>query len=123
MSDWQKTWEQQRQEKYQQAKDDLYAKLAQHPEITQIVVEYNGAGDDGNIEETSFLKGEEVVEVPQSLQEAADEYVWQALEHYKGGWEINDGSFGTVTIDVANKKASFDHNENYTESRSEPFED
>jgi hypothetical protein len=38
-----------------------------------------------------------------------------------GGWEINEGSYGTITIDVASASITVEHNERYTDVRSETY--
>lgn len=35
------------------------------------------------------------------------------------GWEINDGSYGEIVIDIASEKITVESNERYTEVRSE----
>lgn len=37
------------------------------------------------------------------------------------GWEINDGSFGEINIDVASERITLEHNERYTEVRTDNF--
>ena len=49
------------------------------------------------------------------MKEIIDEILCQFLP---GGWEINDGSYGTVQIDVKKKTVSIEHNERYTEVNS-----
>jgi hypothetical protein len=38
-----------------------------------------------------------------------------------GGWEINDGSYGDIVVDVATGKINIEHNERYTEVRTDNF--
>jgi hypothetical protein len=99
----------------------MYEALKENPQVTQIVVEYDGSGDDGQIQGTSFFdaSGAEVM-VSGRLEGLVEEYVYDALP---GGWEINSGSYGTVTIDVPNQKASFDHYDRIEEAEHNPFED
>lgn len=37
------------------------------------------------------------------------------------GWEINDGSYGTVVVHIATEQIEVEHNERYTEVRTENF--
>lgn len=37
------------------------------------------------------------------------------------GWEINDGSYGSVVVDIATEKIEIEHNERYTEVRTNNF--
>lgn len=54
-------------------------------------------------------------------KEAADEFTDDIFALLPGGWEINDGSYGDITVDVAEEKVVIEHNERYTEVRSETF--
>lgn len=42
-----------------------------------------------------------------------------AFDLLPGGWEINDGSYGTITVDVASERIDIEHNERYTDVRTE----
>ncbi len=119
------SWQQEQAKKFKKSKQEMYDALQKDfPQVTTITIEYDGAGDDGNMESPTFAdQNNYEVEVSEKVSELVSEYACHALEHHKGGWEINDGSFGTITIDVPNQKAHFAHNERYTESREEPFYD
>lgn len=52
---------------------------------------------------------------------AADEFIDDVFSLLPGGWEINDGSYGDIVVDVADETVVVDHNERYTEVRSETF--
>jgi hypothetical protein len=53
---------------------------------------------------------------------AFDEFVSDVFDLLPGGWEINDGSYGDIVVDVAEESVKIDHNERYTEVRSETFD-
>jgi hypothetical protein len=44
------------------------------------------------------------------------------FELLPGGWEINDGSYGEIHVDIATGAITVEHNERYTDVRSETFE-
>lgn len=50
-----------------------------------------------------------------------DTLIDNAFDLLPGGWEINDGSYGTITIDIATENISIEHNERYTDVRTENF--
>jgi hypothetical protein len=50
-----------------------------------------------------------------------DQLLDEAFSLLPGGWEINDGSYGTVIIDTAKETIEVEHNERYTEVRTETF--
>jgi hypothetical protein len=59
----------------------------------EIMIDYEGSGDDGYINNTMKING-----VEQDLNEEIEEIVYNVLGNFYGGWENNDGSKGMVTI-------------------------
>jgi hypothetical protein len=47
-----------------------------------------------------------------------DEFTNAVFDLLPGGWEIDDGSYGDITVDVLTKEITVEHNERYTEVRS-----
>lgn len=62
-------------------------------DLTQITVTYNGSGDNGYIEGTYKTDDGKMGSVPGFLEDIS----YELLEDF-GGWEINEGSQGTITI-------------------------
>lgn len=58
---------------------------------------------------------------PLITPEMCDQLVDEAFSLLPGGWEINDGSYGTVIVETANETIEVEHNERYTEVRTENF--
>ena len=99
--------------------------------ITVIEAEYDGSGDSGAIEAVTFLsngkeyKGELPKEKFKSLfnystEAPRDVDITDILDevccHFlPDGWEINEGSFGILRIDIKNKNMNVEHNSRYTE--------
>ena len=50
-----------------------------------------------------------------TMEDIIEEICYNLLEKKHGGWEINEGSFGTFTIDLRNKKIHLEYNERVTE--------
>jgi len=126
-------YEKHRQEQTQTARDRLkeVCKVLEPLGITLIEVEYDGCGDSGAVEQITFYckdkefkgnlpktkfvslfggRGQEPSQV--DIQETLDEVTCFLLP---SGWEINDGSFGTLKINVNEKSVNLEHNSRYTE--------
>lgn len=93
--------------------------------IQRIEVEYDGCGDSGAVENVTFFSGEneytaELPSIPSEnnkneipVKEAVEDIAYYFLPD---GWEINDGSYGTLIIDVTKKTATRQHNNRYTDT-------
>jgi hypothetical protein len=120
----------------------LKAALKQH-NIESVTVTYFGGGDSGEIEEietlpidaltrlpdiqvqmckpvAEFSNGQytyELQDVDKSLEDALRDFtmVWSEQEH--GGWEIDDGGNGKMTINIPDNTCTLHHTEYFTESR------
>jgi hypothetical protein len=81
------------------------------PQITgydEGVVEYEGSGDSGYIDDHMELDGVERMSLPADLEQ----WCYNKLESY-GGWEINEGSQGKFIFDFKNGTITLNHGENY----------
>lgn len=58
---------------------------------------------------------------PMITPEMCNTLLDNAFDLLPGGWEINDGSYGTIVVDVPTGEITVDHNERYTDVRSETF--
>jgi hypothetical protein len=103
--------------------------------ITSVTVEFDGEGDSGQIESVIACAGEARVELPKTpitfqdvswnsdtvtdrtepLPEAIETLCYDYLEQEHGGWENNDGAFGTFTFDVAARTIELEFNGRYTD--------
>ncbi len=50
-----------------------------------------------------------------SVREAIVHWCYDILEDHFPGWEIDDGSSGTITIDVKKRRGRLEHDARYTE--------
>ena len=86
--------------------------------VANIEVSYSGYGDSGAIDGCQYRDSDgsrvDRALIPTSLVESLESCVYEFLP---AGFEINDGSQGTVTIDVPRGTVTIEHQENYTESR------
>jgi len=120
--------------------------------IEKIEVTFDGCGDSGQIDsitcisedgsdvdlkaikvgKVKFIIGrqynpdgtvEPVTEIRESnLEEVIEHICYNTLETSHDGWEINEGSFGTFTIDVATGKINLEYNERVTSVETSNFE-
>ena len=97
-------------------------------QITHVVVGFDGEGDQGQMERAVARSDEKLVEFPEvtlslfiadfdyaelsvgelSLQEAVEHICYGYLEDRHSGWEINEGSIGEFTFDVAARTVTLD---------------
>jgi len=79
-----------------------------YPNLNSAYVTYNGGGDSGEIDgDLETPDYNETFPITQDLEDFI-------LGQLPGGWEINEGSRGTVHLDFKNNTINFDHTE-YTE--------
>jgi hypothetical protein len=110
---------------------DALAALA----ITSVIVEFDGAGDSGQIESVIASAGETRVILPGNpvtlrhaswenhalritqtvLPEAIETLCYSYLQQEYGGWENNDGAFGNFEFDIVNRTIQFEFNGRFTD--------
>lgn len=111
-------------------------------DITNVVVEFDGSCDEGQIESVTAYTGEAAVDLPAEsiaiseprwgsvslerracpIAEAIEAMAYALLEEAHGGWENNDGAFGIFTFDVAKRAIWLAFNERVMESVSSEYE-
>ena len=86
--------------------------------VSKVRAEYSGYGDSGCIDGITYLDAENQPVNMALVTPASDPAIEDVLyEFLPAGFEINDGSQGTLTIDVAAGTVTLEHGENYTETR------
>jgi hypothetical protein len=104
----------------------LYKELALKLAAVQVALvtsEYDGYGDSGQIESVSYFNAanEDLTKTIESgLDQQVQDLLYDLLEVRHGGWENNDGGFGTFTWNVAETLAtdgwlSHEHNVRFTD--------
>src|ERR1017187_4923428 len=98
--------------------------------LTSVTVVFDGYGDNGQIDSIVAHSGEVTVELPVTpvmivdsdceestasereapLAEAIETVCFGYLEEKSGGWEVNEGSFGTFTFTVEDCSIDLDFN-------------
>jgi hypothetical protein len=76
----------------------------------------NGTRWDPTTQTSSFVWENDVI-----LRSLIESVCYDILEENFGGWEINDGSYGTFTFDVKKRKASLTMNERVMEVNTNEY--
>jgi len=78
--------------------------------VTRGTTGYDGYGDEGTLDKIAFEPANR--EVPDELEEELADVLENLLPT---GWEINEGSFGTLELDVAKRTVVREHNDRSAE--------
>lgn len=124
---------------------DLVFDILEKEGVASFEVEFDGSGDSGQIDGISLdkellkkkMKGckvkngnrwdpqtnswSPVWEEDVSLEGLIEGVCYEVLEENFGGWEINDGSYGTFSFDVKKRKVSLTMNERVTEVNTSEY--
>jgi uncharacterized protein DUF6878 len=104
--------------------------------VTTVTVEFDGEGDSGQIESVIACSGDSPAELPETpvtlhraswqnetltastepLREAIETLCYDYLEQEHGGWENNDGAFGTFAFDVAARSIELEFTGRYSDT-------
>jgi hypothetical protein len=132
-------------EEYVRDNKDFVFDIMEQEGIASFEVSFDGSGDSGQIESISLddkllgrnMKGckvkngsrydpvtktsSPVWENDVTLQSLIEGVCYDILEDNFGGWEINDGSYGTFSFDVKKRKASLTMNERVMEVNTNEY--
>jgi hypothetical protein len=132
-------------EEYVQDNKDFVFDILEQEGIASFEVEFDGSGDSGQVDGIFLdddllqrkIKGckvkngtrwdpttqtsSPVWENDVTLQSLIEGVCYDILEENFGGWEINDGSYGTFTFDVKKRKASLTMNERVMEVNTNEY--
>jgi hypothetical protein len=104
--------------------------------ITRIDVEFDGEGDSGQIESITAFRGDEQTELPaipiairqaawgdaelaateQTLHNAVETLCYDCLEQEHGGWENNEGAYGTFVLDTEQRTIDLEFTARFVET-------
>jgi hypothetical protein len=104
--------------------------------ITLVTVNFDGEGDEGQVENTQAYADDKPEQLPSetiefskvswnthkldassiSLSEAIETLCYDYLEQEHGGWENNDGAYGEFSFNVADRVIDLDFNARFTDS-------
>ena len=106
--------------------------------ITHVDVSFDGYGDSGQIESIGAKAGKieatlpdgavtfsivgwqdaEPTERTMSIRDAIEHFAYDCLAQTHGGWENNEGAFGTFVFDVAEQSITLDYNQRFEDIES-----
>ncbi|MDW3224290.1 MAG: hypothetical protein R8G34_15645 [Paracoccaceae bacterium] len=106
--------------------------------ITSVDVSFDGYGDSGQIESIDAKADGADVPLPEttvtltmigwrdtdptersmSVHDAIEYFAYDCLTQTHGGWENNEGAFGTFVFDVANQSITLDYNQRFEDVES-----
>ena len=108
--------QQQRQAQLPVLKNAMLENLSRHG-IASVIIDYDGEGDSGQIEGmAAFGDTDQPIALAGDLHDQIEDFAWRVLEVHHNGYEINDGGYGDITIDVANRTVVLDHNARFSDS-------
>lgn len=92
--------------------------------ITRVVVEYDGSGDSGEVQNVNYYIGKKKAEVvDDTLDKELREACYKSLQEKNIDWYNNNGGCGSYTIDVKKKNAKLAHQVRLEEYESEDFDE
>jgi len=116
-------WHEEQQKRLETSRVALTQLLSTRPEIAQITIQYDGSGDQGCIQDvTARDSNENDLTLHTDLQYAVEDVAYDLLAVHCGGWEINEGSSGVITIDAKTLQGTIDHDWVVTEYDHHEFE-
>jgi hypothetical protein len=83
--------------------------------VETVTAEYNGQGDDGQIDSLEFGS----VAVPDGVTEAVEGLFYEVLEGLYSGWEDNEGSCGQFVWNVGEDKIHLVHSTRFDSYETE----
>lgn len=86
--------------------------------VVSVIAEYDGVGDSGQIEQIRYLDGADpanAISVDEQTNERVEALLYALLNLRHGGWENNDGAYGSFNWDLASETIAHEHNQRYTD--------
>lgn len=90
--------------------------------VVRLEVEYDGCGDEGQLERiTCFDEQDKEVSINghPKLEEAVQDFFYDVLECRYGGWENNEGAYGTFGWNLREDTLHHEHNARFTDVHTE----
>jgi hypothetical protein len=85
--------------------------------VASVFIEFSGAGDDGSIEGVTLNDAEnKAIDGHDELCQEIEDWAYKLLDHTEVDWVNNEGGFGEIAIDVAERKYEFTVNCNTSDS-------
>lgn len=100
--------------------------------FTEATIGYDGIGDEGGITEiiaTNTLGAPTSLPIwgrtdapLGNLADALENLAWKVLDDHHAGFEINDGAFGTVSLNATSGKLTLERNDRFTDFHTSTVE-
>ena len=116
---------QERQQGIEQAKIALFGYLAEfHPQIARIGVQYDGYGDEGNVQDTFYYNTLDVDAKDVALEDERMDKLIDDLFNLvtPDGFEIDDGGNGAIYIYPGSRTILVEHYQNIVEQEFDSYE-
>ncbi|WP_409562684.1 DUF6878 family protein [Hyphomicrobium sp. MC8b] len=85
--------------------------------IARAEIDYDGEGDEGQINcITAFDANNTAVVITAAHRNVIETIAWDFLTDLHGGFQDNDGAYGTIYIDVAAATIALDHYARFTDA-------
>ncbi len=91
---------------------------------TEVRIGYDGIGDEGGITDIEALEPKLVkiklmrdgwrIPPHEALADALENFTWKVLDEHHEGFEIDDGAFGTLTLNTTTGKLTLERNDRFT---------
>ncbi|WP_299628567.1 DUF6878 family protein [uncultured Tateyamaria sp.] len=81
--------------------------------VAQVIAEYEGYGDSGNVEDITLQPNEMTLD--EDLNRKLEDFAWSVAYNQHPGFENNEGGYGTLTWDIIADSITLDHADRYVE--------
>jgi hypothetical protein len=116
-------WQEEQQKRLETSRVALTQLLSTRPEVAEITIRYDGSGDQGCIGDVIARdSNDNELTLHTDLQHAVEDIAYDLLAVHCGGWEINEGSSGVITIDAKTLQGTIEHDWLVTEFEHHEFE-
>ena len=105
-------WQTEREAANKAARNELLPQLRALG-VKEVIAEYEGYGDSGNIEDVTVQPAG--IELPDDLSREVGDFAWSVAYHQHPGFENNEGGYGALTWDVSADSITLDHADRYVE--------
>jgi len=105
-------WRIERETELRTSRSELIAQLCGHG-ITEVIAEYEGYGDEGNIYDVTVRPAG--VKLTEDQIAVVGDFAWAFAYHQHPGFENNEGGYCTLTWDIAADSITLNHANRYIE--------
>lgn len=98
--------------------EEFLKNLSVKYDINKIIAEFSGSGDSGEINDYTYLKNTDQIDIDitEEEQSTIEEFFDSYLSSTNYDWYNDDGGFGDVTLNLITGEITCDMNINFTDS-------